>query len=98
LPAYAIVNIAAVTDQEGFAEYRRLVPENVELHGGRYLVAGGEMDVVEGGWHPNRVVILEFPSYGQLKEWYESDDYRPLRDLRQGSSEADIVLVDGLAG
>ena len=27
--------------------------------------------------------------------WYESDDYAPLRELRQSASDTDIVLVDG---
>ena len=32
---------------------------------------------------------------GAARGWYESDDYAPLRELRQCASDTDIVLVEG---
>jgi len=45
---------------------------------------------------PNRVVILEFPSYERAKEWWNSEMYRLPKALRQSASEGSFVLVDGV--
>jgi uncharacterized protein (DUF1330 family) len=45
---------------------------------------------------PNRVVILEFPSYERAKEWWNSEMYRLPKALRQSASEASFVVVEGV--
>lgn len=57
--AYVLVDID-VTDPHGFEEYIRLAQIAVTAHGGRYRVRGGDVAALEGGWNPNRLVILEF--------------------------------------
>jgi uncharacterized protein (DUF1330 family) len=43
-------------------------------------------------------VILEFPSLERAKAWWDSPEYRPLREIRQRASRGDLIVVDGLAG
>ena len=95
MPAYVIVDIE-VTDPAGFEEYRKQVPATVQKYGGRFLVRGGAMEVVEGDWRPKRVVVLEFPSMEQAKRWYDSEEYRPLKAMRLKASTANLVLVEGV--
>jgi uncharacterized protein (DUF1330 family) len=66
MPAYFIVDID-VTDPTAFEEYRKAVPATVEKYGGKFLVRGGRMEVVEGGWRPKRVVVTEFPNAAALR-------------------------------
>jgi uncharacterized protein (DUF1330 family) len=47
MPAYMVVQIN-VTDPEKFARYREAVPRVVESSGGRYIVRGGTVEVLEG--------------------------------------------------
>jgi uncharacterized protein (DUF1330 family) len=47
LPAYIVADIH-IKDAAGFDEYRKLVPATLEKHGGKYLVRGGEFEVLEG--------------------------------------------------
>ena len=61
MPAYFIVDID-VTDPAAFEEYRKAVPATVEKYGGKFLVRGGRLEVLEGSWRPKRVVVTEFPS------------------------------------
>jgi uncharacterized protein (DUF1330 family) len=42
-------------------------------------------------------VVIEFPDAAAARGWYESEDYAPLRALRQGASDTDIILVEGVA-
>ena len=95
MPAYVIANID-VRDPEGYGEYVERVTEVVARFGGRYLARGGQAEVLEGGFEPNRLVILEFPSYEQAKAWYEAAEYAPIREIRRRYSEGDLVLVDGV--
>lgn len=94
MPAYVIVDIE-VTDPGGFEEYRKQVPATVQKYGGRFLVRGGAMEVIEGDWRPKRVVVLEFPSMEQARRWYDSEEYRAPKALRLKTSRGKIVLVEG---
>jgi uncharacterized protein (DUF1330 family) len=96
MPAYLVGGVD-VSDPAWVAEYGPKVEALVEKHGGRYLVRGGEMDVVEGTTPASRVmVVIEFPSLENARAWYNDPEYAPLIKLRQTGSEAEIVLVDGL--
>lgn len=76
--------------------YKKIAQETVARFGGRYLVRGGEMAVVEGSWKPTRIVVLEFESFERAQEWWHSPDYAPAKQLRQSISESDLIIVDGL--
>jgi uncharacterized protein (DUF1330 family) len=95
MAAYYIVEID-IHDPAGFEEYRQKVPATIEKYGGRYLIRGGEQQIIEGTWRPKRIVVLEFPSVLQAKRWYESDEYRPLKALRLRTATGHIVLVEGV--
>ena len=94
MAGYVIADVD-VTDPELFAEYRKLVSATVEQYGGKYLVRGGESEVVEGGWTPHRTVVIEFESYERAREWYHSDDYAPALKMRLDSTNSSVIIVDG---
>ena len=94
MSAYVIVNVE-VRDPEIYKEYAKQAPATISAHGGRYLARAGKTEVLEGDVVPNRVVILEFPSYERAREWWNSEMYRMPKALRQSASEASMVLVDG---
>ena len=96
MPAYVIAAVTAARDQEKLVEYRERNTEAVARHGGRFLARGGRQETLEGDWSPLRLVIMEFPDAAAARGWYESDDYAPLRELRQSASDTDIVLVEGV--
>jgi uncharacterized protein (DUF1330 family) len=94
MAAYVIGEIE-VTDQATYDDYRKQVAATVEKHGGRFIVRGGKVEPLEGGWSPKRVVVLEFPSMQKLLGWYQSPEYAPLIKLRQKASRGKLVAVDG---
>ena len=95
MAAYVIVDIE-VTNPEAYEEYRKQVPPLVAKYGGKYLTRGGEMEMLEGDWTPKRLVVLEFPSFERAKEFYESDEYRPVKEIRLNSTNSKMVLVEGV--
>ena len=73
----------------------RGVPATITAHGGRFLVRGGAVEVLEGGFVPRRVLVLEFPDADALKRWYRSPEYRPLLALRKRASKGSLYMAEG---
>lgn len=96
MTAYMIGNIE-ITDAEKIKEYLKATPEVIKKYGGRFLVRGGEFWVAEGNWIPKRLVILEFESYEKAKEFWHSQEYKPLKAIRQASANTDMIFVDGIS-
>jgi len=94
MSAYFIIELD-VHDTELFERYRPIAAETIARFGGRYLVRGGAVETIEGGWAPQRVVVLEFPTAERAKAWYHSDDYAEGLRLRQAAANARMILVEG---
>ena len=67
----------------------------IAQYGGRYLVRGGAVTVVEGDPGLDRVVILEFPDRAMLDAFYHGPDYAPLIAMRAGATLSRVALIDG---
>ena len=95
MPAYVIADVRDAWDAEALAEYRRGNTDAVANHGGRFVVRGGDHEVLEGEWDTRRLVVIEFPDVDAARAWWESDEYAPLKDMRRGASETNIILLEG---
>ena len=95
MTAYVIVDIE-VSDPEGYKEYVKLAPEAVKLYGGKYIARGGQNETLEGEWQAKRLVILEFPSVEQAKNWLNSSEYAPARALRHKYAKTNMGVVEGV--
>jgi uncharacterized protein (DUF1330 family) len=93
--AYVIVEVET-TDQELMQRYRAMVPPTVAAFGGRFLVRGGACGMLEGGWTPERIVVLEFPSGEQARGWWASEEYGELKAMRQRAGRTRMIVVEGV--
>lgn len=75
-------------------EYMERIQATLDPYGGRFLVHGAEVRVVEGGW-PGSLVLIEFPSLDAARKWYASPAYREILPLRADHIPGDLILVDG---
>jgi uncharacterized protein (DUF1330 family) len=95
MAVYAVVNVQ-ITDPARYTEYREQAPATIARYGGKYLARGGKVEVLEGDWNPQRLVILEFESMERFHEWYNSPEYAPLKQLRREAAVTEFVIVEGL--
>ena len=95
MPVYAVVNVQ-ITDPARYTEYREKAPATIARYGGKYLARGGEVEVLEGEWNPQRLVILEWQSMERFNEWYNSPEYAPLKQLRGQATVTEFTAVEGL--
>jgi uncharacterized protein (DUF1330 family) len=95
MSVYLVIELS-VHNADTYAEYVTKVQPIVEAHGGRYLARGGEITPLSGGWEPERLVIVEFPSEDNLRAWLASDDYRALAPLREGTTTSRALFTQGV--
>ena len=92
--AYIIVD-SEILEPVKYEEYKKLTPQAIAKHGGRFLVRGGQTVTLEGDWRPNRVVVIEFPSLEAARNFYTSVEYTAARRARAGAARMDMIAVDG---
>jgi uncharacterized protein (DUF1330 family) len=95
MPAYAVAHMRQVTMGPAIVEYLERIDATLAPFGGRFLVHGGEVEVVEGTW-PGHLIVIEFPSRAAADDWYRSAAYQDILALRTDNSHSDIVLVEGV--
>jgi uncharacterized protein (DUF1330 family) len=95
MPAYVIVE-TDISDPERYEQYKAASPGAIAAGGGRFLVRGGELAVLEGDWEPTRLVVLEFEDLAAAKRWYESEVYQEAKQLRRGAAHLRMVAVQGI--
>ncbi len=95
MSAYIIVEID-VHDPVGYEEYKKLAGATVQAYGGKYIVRGGQTEVLEGDRQPKRIVVLEFESMARAKEWLNCEEYREPRKMRHRTAKTNMILVEGV--
>lgn len=93
---YWIVHLD-VTDAEAYKPYPPALLSHLAKFGTRFLVRGGAREVPEGKVR-GRTAVVEFPSYEAALACFRSADYVPVKKLRQGNAEVDLVIVEGYDG
>ena len=94
MPGYVIYQ-GEVTDPERYEAYKVQAAASVAAAGGRYIVRGGDMEVLEGDAPAGRTVVIEFPTLQAAIDWYHSDEYAAARKLREGAATARMYAIDG---
>ncbi|HET9576834.1 MAG TPA: DUF1330 domain-containing protein [Usitatibacter sp.] len=97
MAAYVLAEIE-ITNPDGYKEYTSHVPDTIAKYGGRFLVRGGNAEVLEGEWPQHRRVLIEFPSMEQAKRWWDSPEYAKPKALRRANSHGRLILMDGAPG
>ena len=94
MTAYAIVRVK-VTDPDQYEKYKALTPDAIAAHNGRFLVRGGDFEVLEGEAEDRRIVLVEFPDLDTARAFYDSPEYREAREVRAGAAEMQMIIVEG---
>ena len=85
-----------ITNPENYKEYVEKVVTTVQKFGGEYLVRAGEFKVIDGEWKYPRTVLIKFPTYEKALEWYDSEEYKPVKPIRLANSVANGIIIKGV--
>ena len=97
MTAYVIYQ-GDILDQARYDEYKVKGAASIIAAGGRYVVRGGDVEVLEGEPPPERTVVLEFPSRQAAIDWYRGAEYTEIRKIRDGAAIARMYVIDGFDG
>ena len=93
--AYVIAEIEVV-DASTYEGYKSAAAPIAAQYGGRYIVRGGEIHLAEGDAPSGRVVVLEFTNLTAAQAFLNSDEYRPVAEIRHKAAKSRIMIVEGI--
>ena len=95
MAAYLIADIM-IDDPDTYDEYVRQVSRIIVNHGGSYLARGGRVVPLSRDWHPERVIVISFPSLEAARRCFDSEEYRQIAPIREASATSRAILVDAV--
>ena len=95
MAAYLLAQVE-VSDMQQYRKYTARTPAIIAKFGGRFLTRGGEVVTLEGEAPAGRIVLIEFPSLERVQEFYASEEYQEVKELRLPASTASFLALDGV--
>jgi uncharacterized protein (DUF1330 family) len=94
MPKGYVILTEAIKDPDGMKDYGRAARS--AMGGATILAVDTAPQAVEGTWHGDQTVVLEFESVEAARAWYESEAYQQAAKLRQAAADCNAVIVAGL--
>lgn len=94
MPKGYIIGHITVNDPDAYQDYIRRDTPILDALGGKFIVRGGQSDLVEGSAH-ERHVVIEFPSYEQALAAYHDPEYQEVANIRRATADSTIIVVEG---
>jgi uncharacterized protein (DUF1330 family) len=98
MPAYLFIK-TKIHDPDQYAKYVAAVGKLSAKWQSRYVVRSRPVEVLEGSpdeWGDYLLLVTQWPSLEAAREFWHSEEYRRVRDLRVGAGEVHVVLAEEL--
>jgi uncharacterized protein (DUF1330 family) len=97
-PAFYVANIQEVKDAQVYTAYTAKVVDTLTPYGGRFIVRGAEPMILDASRKPpGYIVVIQFPSMKNLREWWDSPTYSSIRPIRERLTTGQAYAVEGVA-
>lgn len=96
MPAYAIGHLHDVNLGPDIVEYIRRIDETLKPFNGRFIIHGGPVEVREGNWSGD-LIVIEFPDDDHVRAWYASPAYQAILPLRSENSKSNVIFAKGVS-
>lgn len=97
MSSYLVID-TEVIDEAAFSEFAGKIYDAVTGQGGTFIVRGSDLDVIEGDWSPQRLVIMAFDSDDGAANFVRSAEYTALEELRLRAVKSSVVVAAGYQG
>ena len=95
MPKGYVIFTEDIRDEAGIGVYAQQAVPTIAQAGGRVIVADNAPELIEGSWHGQRTVVLEFDTAEAARNWYNSHDYQAVVGLRHAAADSNAVIVAG---
>jgi uncharacterized protein (DUF1330 family) len=79
MSAYILYICRSVSDRKELETYWRMLDATLEGRPGKLLTAYAELDILEGDGPVEGLMLMEFPSMEDARDWHNSAAYREAR-------------------
>lgn len=77
--------------------YAQALPSIYAKYGGTYVSFATDVDVAEGTYDYQSLIISGWPSEAAAREFWDSPEYAKAKKLRDGIGEFDVIIVPALS-
>jgi len=95
VPVYFVAQVE-IHDRAGYERYMQEAASAGAPEGMKVLAIDDQPTLLEGKWHGPRTVLLEFPSEGALRSWYDSPAYQSAAKHRWGATTSNAAVIHGI--
>ncbi len=95
VPKGYVIVTEAIRDHAGMDAYGEASAPSIIEAGARVLVVDPRPEVLEGEWHGDRTVVLEFESVEAARAWYTSESYDQVKPMRHAAAQSNAVILAG---
>ena len=98
MAAYLFIK-TKINDPEQYAKYIQSVRQLAAKWDSRYIVRSRPIEVLEGSpeqWGDYLLLVSEWPSVKVARDFWNSPEYRKVRELRADAGEVHVVLAEEL--
>lgn len=93
MSVFFVISTSEIVDQQRYEKYVELAGPIVESYGGEYLLQSDKI-IAAKDWQAHKIVIIKFDSREQMDRCFQSDEYKEIIPLREGSIISRFVVVE----
>jgi len=96
--AYVISAVEGFANEALVRRYAEVTGPAIAHYAGRFIVSNTEPVVVEGESPLSLLSMVEFPSMGHAKAWYDSPEYAEARAITSATFKGRVLMfVEGVS-
>ena len=95
MPKGYVILTESIKDPAGMGAYSAASGSSLRKGGATVLAVDARPRVLEGDWHGDRTVVLEFESVEAAQAWYDSEGYQAAVPLRHAAADTNAVILAG---
>ena len=95
MPKGYVMFTEEIHDQEALDAYTAAATPIVLAAGAVPVIIAPPQVVVEGAWHGDVTVLLEFESVEAATAWYHSEEYQAVAPQRQAATSSNVAIFGG---
>jgi uncharacterized protein (DUF1330 family) len=96
MPKGYVILTEAIRDRAGMDAYGQAAAPSMIGRSVSVLAVDRQPEVLEGEWHGDQTVVLEFESVDAARDWYTSAAYQAAAPLRHAAADCNAVIIAGL--
>ena len=95
MPKGYVILTEAIRDRAGMDAYGQAARPSMSGHAVSVIAVDRAPQVLEGEWHGDQTVMLEFESVEAARDWYTSAAYQAAAPLRRAAADCNAVIISG---